>query len=73
MFDHVGSFQSAIVALERERRYRIFADLEQQSCSIAPTCFGDVGGKLVGKSAVSRSLRPVRLPSKMQFNGTGEI
>jgi hypothetical protein len=38
MFDHVGSFQSAIVALERERRYRVFADLERQSCSIAPTC-----------------------------------
>jgi hypothetical protein len=38
MFDYVGSFQSAIVAPERERRYRVFADLERQSWSIAPTC-----------------------------------
>ena len=29
MFDYAGSFQSAITALKRERRYRVFADLEQ--------------------------------------------
>src|SRR6202023_2054271 len=31
MFDYVGSFQSAIAALKRERRYRVFADLERQA------------------------------------------
>ena len=29
MFDYNGSFQSAIAALKRERRYRVFADLER--------------------------------------------
>jgi hypothetical protein len=28
MSDYVGSFQSAIAALKRERRYRVFADRE---------------------------------------------
>jgi 5-aminolevulinate synthase len=31
MFDYVGSFQSAIAALKRERRYRVFADLERKA------------------------------------------
>ena len=31
MFDYNGSFQSAIAALKRERRYRIFADLERKA------------------------------------------
>jgi 5-aminolevulinate synthase len=31
MFDYNGTFQSAIAALKRERRYRIFADLERKA------------------------------------------
>jgi hypothetical protein len=31
MFDYVGSFKSAIATLERERRYRVFADLERKA------------------------------------------
>jgi hypothetical protein len=31
MFDYVGRFQSAIVALKRERRYRVFDDLERKA------------------------------------------
>ena len=31
MFDYAGSFQSAITALKRERRYRVFADLERKA------------------------------------------
>src|SRR4030088_1832902 len=31
MFDYNGSFQSAIAALKRERRYRTFADLERNA------------------------------------------
>jgi 5-aminolevulinate synthase len=30
MFDYNGSFQSTIAALKRERRYRVFADLERK-------------------------------------------
>src|SRR5882672_5075094 len=30
MFDYVGSFQSDVAALKRERRYRVFADLERE-------------------------------------------
>jgi hypothetical protein len=28
--DYNGSFQSAVAALKRERRYRVFADLERK-------------------------------------------
>ena len=31
MFDYNGSFRSAIAALKRERRYRVFADLERKA------------------------------------------
>jgi 5-aminolevulinate synthase len=31
MFDYNGSFQSAIAALKRECRYRVFADLERKA------------------------------------------
>src|SRR6201991_1152236 len=31
MFDYVGSFQSAIAVLKRERRYRVFADLARKA------------------------------------------
>jgi 5-aminolevulinate synthase len=31
MFDYNGSFQSAIAALKRERRYRTFADLQRKA------------------------------------------
>jgi 5-aminolevulinate synthase len=31
MFDYDKSFQSAIAALKRERRYRVFADLERKA------------------------------------------
>jgi hypothetical protein len=31
MFDYIGNFQSAIAALKRERRYRVFADLERKA------------------------------------------
>jgi 5-aminolevulinate synthase len=31
MFDYLGSFESSIADLERERRYRIFADLERKA------------------------------------------
>src|ERR1700751_2925239 len=30
MFDYIGSFESAVSALQRERRYRVFADLERK-------------------------------------------
>jgi 5-aminolevulinate synthase len=31
MFDYTGNFQSAIAALKREQRYRVFADLERKA------------------------------------------
>jgi 5-aminolevulinate synthase len=31
VFDYDGSFQAAIAALKRERRYRVFADLERKA------------------------------------------
>ncbi len=31
MFDYTGCFESAIAALKRERRYRVFADLERKA------------------------------------------
>jgi 5-aminolevulinate synthase len=30
MFDYIGSFESAVNALKRERRYRVFADLQRK-------------------------------------------
>ena len=38
MFDYVGSFQSAIAALKREQRYRVFADLERR-CGAFPRAY----------------------------------
>jgi 5-aminolevulinate synthase len=31
MFDYIASFESAITALQRERRYRVFVDLERKA------------------------------------------
>jgi 5-aminolevulinate synthase len=36
MFDYVGRFQSAIVALKRERRYRVFDDLDRKAGQQCP-------------------------------------
>jgi 5-aminolevulinate synthase len=45
MFDYVGSFQSAIAALERERRYRVFADLERKAGQFPFACWNGPNGK----------------------------
>jgi 5-aminolevulinate synthase len=31
MFNYAGTFQSAIAALKREKRYRVFANLERKA------------------------------------------
>ena len=45
MFDYVGSFQSAIAALKRERRYRVFADLERKAGQFPHALWNSPGGK----------------------------
>ena len=45
MFDYVGSFQSAIAALKRERRYRVFADLERKAGQFPQASWNSPSGK----------------------------
>src|SRR3979409_2316079 len=45
MFDYNESFQSAIAALKRERRYRVFADLERKAGQFPHTLWNSPGGK----------------------------
>jgi len=45
MFDYVGSFKSAISALERERRYRVFADLERKAGQFPFAVWNSPNGK----------------------------
>ena len=45
MFDYVGSFQSAIAALKRERRYRVFADLERKAGQFPHALWNSPSGK----------------------------
>ena len=45
MFDYVGSFQSAIAALKRERRYRVFADLERKAGQFPHALWNSPNGK----------------------------
>src|SRR4030081_1860890 len=45
MFDYNGSFQSAIAALKRERRYRVFADLERKAGQFPHAIWNGPGGK----------------------------
>jgi 5-aminolevulinate synthase len=45
MFDYVGSFQSAISALKRERRYRVFADLERKAGQFPHALWNSPRGK----------------------------
>jgi 5-aminolevulinate synthase len=45
MFDYVGSFQSAIAALKRERRYRVFADLERKAGQFPHALWNGPNGK----------------------------
>src|SRR5438876_5431102 len=45
MFDYVGSFKSAIAALERERRYRVFADLERKAGQFPFAVWNSPSGK----------------------------
>jgi len=44
MFDYNGSFQSAIAALKRERRYRTFADLERKAGQFPHALWNSPGG-----------------------------
>src|SRR5260370_35400204 len=44
MFDYNGSFQSAIAALKRERRYRTFADLERKAGQFPQALWNGPGG-----------------------------
>ena len=45
MFDYVGTFKSAIAALERERRYRVFADLERKAGQFPFAVWNSPNGK----------------------------
>jgi 5-aminolevulinate synthase len=45
MFDYVGRFQSAIAALKRERRYRVFADLERKAGQFPHALWNGPNGK----------------------------
>lgn len=45
MFDYNGSFQSAIAALKRERRYRVFADLERKAGQFPHALWNSPGGE----------------------------
>ncbi len=45
MFDYVGSFQSAIAALKREQRYRVFADLERKAGQFPHALWNSPNGK----------------------------
>src|SRR6202050_973688 len=44
MFDYNGRFQSAIAALKRERRYRVFADLERKAGQFPHALWNGPGG-----------------------------
>src|ERR1700722_9060645 len=44
MFDYNWSFQSAITALKRERRYRVFADLERKAGQFPHALWNGPGG-----------------------------
>src|SRR5437899_2174106 len=45
MFDYNGSFQSAVAALKRERRYRVFADLERKAGQFPHALWNSPSGK----------------------------
>jgi 5-aminolevulinate synthase len=45
MFDYSGSFQSAIVALKRGRRYRVFTDLERKVGQFPQALWNSPSGK----------------------------
>ena len=45
MFDYNGSFQSAVAALKRERRYRVFADLERKAGRFPHAVWNSPSGK----------------------------
>ena len=45
MFDYDGSFESAIAALKRERRYRVFADLERKAGQFPHALWNSPSGK----------------------------
>jgi 5-aminolevulinate synthase len=45
MFDYVGNFQSAIAALKRERRYRVFADLQRKAGQFPLALWNSPNGK----------------------------
>jgi 5-aminolevulinate synthase len=45
MFDYNGRFQSAIAALKRERRYRVFADLERKAGQFPHALWNSASGQ----------------------------
>jgi len=45
MFNYVGNFQAAIVALKREQRYRVFADLERKAGQFPQALWNGPNGK----------------------------